>query len=450
MQTHHKKMSIFLATLVTAALIALLSTLTAAGDDPAESAPVEVYSPFGLFGPGTLGALPTSASRTILDTLGFDTIGEYQDYSLGLTKEIGVSWVRMDFEYDGWRFTEPAGYLDKLQANGIEVVGCVLPINPFVPANLDSFKDNFRHLIRRYPWIKVWQIGNEPDLSWDNPEDYPRFFFAGQQVVRERCPDCKVALAGAGARWPEQNFGEWRQSLAIYDRIVSKIADEARGDPKPFDIVDMHYYDFSGTGEGMLETLREYRDLPRKYGLSRDIEFWVTECATPTGPLTWPPDSPSQTEEQQAGELVARFVTMLGAQVKRVSWARFYENYRYQDLEGGFFDHAGLIYNGLGSEADEGIRAGTKKQGFYAYKTLVSKLGGCVRVHRLGAGHYKFFFDSGRQPVYVLWDAGGSTPPEELSGPIVVTDLQGVRTETLGELLTLGPIPVFVENSSLL
>jgi len=446
MRKRHKTAFLVIAALIIGALAAMLLTLAAGGSEQDDSASVEIYSPFGLFSPGTLGALPTSASLTVLKSLGFDSITQYQDYALGLTRELGVSWVRMDFPFNGWGFSEPAGYLEKFRNSGIEVVGCVLPINSFAPSDMVPFQTSMRELIQRYPWIKTWQIGNEPDLAWDNPDDYPRFFFAVQQVIRETCPDCRIALAGAGARWPSQDAEGWHRSLAVYDRIIGEIARQSGEDTMPFDILDMHFYDFRDTETEILESMKEYRKLPRKHGLSSDIEFWVTECATPTGPLTWPPDSPEQTEEEQASELVARFVTMLGAQVRRVAWARFYENYRYQDVEGGFYDHTGLIYNGLGYEAGAGVPAGTKKLSYRAYQTLISKLSGCTLVYKIDAGKYRFNFEDGREPVYVLWDAGGVEPPAEVAGLVVVTDLEGNSTELIGDQLKLVFMPVFVEK----
>lgn len=435
---------------VTALIVVVLSAtllILAAGDgDSDDSATVEVYNPFGLFSPGTLGALPTSARRAVLDSHGFDSIAQYQDYSLGLVQELGVSWVRLDFPFDGWGYNEPADYLEKLRNSGIEVVGCVLPINSFAPADLTQFQNSTRELVQRYPWIRIWQIGNEIDLSWDNPDDYPRFFFATKEVIREACPDCRIALAGAGARWPSADARSWHHSLEVYDRIIGEIARQSGDDTKPFDIIDMHFYDFFGTEIGMLYTMKEYRKLPQRYGLSPEIEFWVTECATYTGILTWPTDSPEQTEVEQASELVTRFVTMLGAQVKRVAWARFYENYRYEDHEGGFFDNTGLIYNGFGNEAERGIAAGTKKLSFRAYQTLIAKVSDCSFVHRIDAGKYRFHFEDGREPVYILWHAGGEDPPAEIAGPVLVTDLEGRTTERLGEELQLTSTPIFVEK----
>ncbi|MHB8858552.1 MAG: hypothetical protein ACYC6Z_03575 [Thermoleophilia bacterium] len=435
-----------IAAAAAAALIAMLIILSAYGEDTLENAPVDVYSPFGLYSPGTLGTLPTSASQMMMDALGFDTIEQYQNYSLGLTAELGVSWVRMDFYFDGWKFIEQPAYLEQLHARGFEVVGCVLPMNSSAPEDLTTFRTNLDHLVRRYPWIKIWQIGNEPDLSWDNPDDYPRFFFAARDEVLANCHDCKIALAGAGARWPGQDMEGWRHSLDVYDRIIGDIASQSPGNAKPFDIIDMHFYDFAGTEERMLETMKDYQSLLPRHGLSPEIDFWVSECATPTGSLSWPPNAPSQTEDQQAAELVARFVTMLGAQVDRVSWARFYENYRYEDIEDGFFDHCGLVYNGLGSEAGSGITAGTKKLGFRAYQTLISQLTGSSQVSRIDDGKYRFSFPDDRSPVYVLWNAGGTEPPSELRGPILVTDVEGNTAETTAEQLTLSSTPVFVND----
>ncbi|MCL4472320.1 MAG: hypothetical protein M1455_00040 [Actinobacteria bacterium] len=435
-----------IAAAAAAALIAMLIILSAYGEDALENAPVDVYSPFGLYSPGTLGTLPTSASQMMMDALGFDTIEQYQNYSLGLTTELGVSWVRMDFYFDGWKFIEQPAYLEQLHARGFEVVGCVLPMNSSAPEDLTTFRTNLDHLVRRYPWIKIWQIGNEPDLSWDNPDDYPRFFFAARDEVLANCHDCKIALAGAGARWPGQDMEGWRHSLDVYDRIIGDIASQSPGNAKPFDIIDMHFYDFAGTEERMLETMKDYQSLLPRHGLSPEIDFWVSECATPTGSLSWPPNAPSQTEDQQAAELVARFVTMLGAQVDRVSWARFYENYRYEDIEDGFFDHCGLVYNGLGTEAGSGITAGTKKLGFRAYQTLISQLTGSSQVSRIDDGKYRFSFPDDRSPVYVLWNAGGTEPPSELRGPILVTDVEGDTAETTAEQLTLGSTPVFVNE----
>ena len=82
-----------------------------------------------------------------------------------------------------------------------------------------------------------------------------------------------------------------------------------------------------------------------------------------------------------------------------------------------------------------------------ADQTLIAKVGSCYRVHRLGARAYKFFFnDDDRDPVYILWDAGNTTAPADVSGPVTITDLSGSETEMAAEDLTLTPVPIFVEK----
>lgn len=155
--------------------------------------------------PGTLNELPPGAGRQMLAALGTETVEEYQDWSLGLVRESGA----------GWGFDYPAYLLDRLPGSGVAVVGCIRPINRHAPVDLSGFEAEVRRLVERYPWIKDWQIGNEPDLGWDDPGDFARLYLAGEAAVRESCPDCRVALAGAAALFPVRH-----DALAPYDQIL--------------------------------------------------------------------------------------------------------------------------------------------------------------------------------------------------------------------------------------
>ncbi len=437
--------------LLTIALVGggALSLLFLAEKDENESGPpVKVTSPYGLFSPGTLDGLPPGAARTMLQTLGMDSLTPYQDYSLGLVKEVGVSWVRINFVFDGWSFLEAADYLNKLHNAGLQVVGTATIMNRFAPADLTVFKTEFGKLIRRYPWITIWQIGNEPNISWENPDDYPRFFLAGRELVRDTCSTCRVALAGFAARYPSQISDSL--DFEIYDNIVSEIVRKAPADGHPpFDIFDLHYYGFYDSQRDVLQTIRNTHGLLSVHGVDINTDFWVTETATTSGQPAFPPEAPPQTEDQQAAELVERFTAMLSEGVSHVSWSRPYENYRYTDDEGSFYNYAGLIYNGLGQEEASGIKAGTKKKAFYAYQTLVARTAAAVEVQRLALGQYRFSFRGSRSPVYVLWSDSAAALPDEITGPVNVTDLMGKQRQTMAEDLSLGPMPVFVESRPL-
>ena len=184
-----------------------------------------------------------------------------------------------------------------------------------------------------------------------------------------------------------------------------------------------------------------------------DVEIWVTETATHSGKPVEPAWAQDQSEEQQAAELVRRFVTSLGAGVSRISWARPYENYMYnRAFVDGYYDMTAIIYNGLGQEAARGIEPATKKLSWYAYQTLIAKVKGYESVIDPAPGVYECSFAGGRAPVFVVWDAGaGARPgdllPGEYRGEVRVTDMRGNETLRPPADLLPGPLPVFIEPS---
>lgn len=413
------------------------------GQGDPDRRPEAVANPaFGLYAPGTLNELPPSAGEQMLAALGMDNVEAYQDWSLDLVRESGAGWVRIDFRYTGWGFDYPAHLVERLGGSGIATVGCVRPVNKRSPADLADFRQELKQLIERFPWIKVWQIGNEPDLGWDDPADFARLFLVGEEVVRESCPDCRVALAGAAALFPGHH-----DTLAYYDQLLGAIAAGASARERlPFDIVDLHFYGYAGSEDEILATVDAFRSLLSRHGMAPDTAFWVTETATHSGQPTWPTEAPPQSPELQAAELVRRFTVLLGAGAERVSWARPYENHRHGELPDGFFDNAALVYNGLGREQALGVAAGTRKPAFLAYQALARKTRGYTGVVCLAPGRYRFDFSDGRPPLYVLWGAEGGPLPEGLSGTVAVTGPDGEEQRVDASMVQPGWMPVLVEK----
>ena len=439
---HGKLIAALLALALAGATLTIVIYVAESGEAEGEP-PVAFHNPFGLYGPGTLDEVPPSAGLQMIDALGMKSLAAYQDYSLGIIRDIGVSWVRIDFTYNGSSFAEPAAYLEKLHQAGIEVVGCARPINRTLPADLTSFRAGMTHLVRRYPWIKIWQIGNEPNISMDDPGDYPRLFIAGRDAVRSACSDCQVALAGAATRYPKQPSTD--HVLQVYGQIITSIMRQTPAGSPPFDIFDLHYYGFADSENDIISIVQSFQDLLARRGVPAGTDLWVTETGTSTGQPSHPTDVPVQTEGQQAAELIERFTTLLSLGASHVSWSRPFENFRYDNTQGSFYDHTGLIFNGLGQEAAQGIKPGTKKLAYYAYQTLIEETRGATRMQRLGPGRYRYLFD-GRSPVYVLWSDSPGPEPAGLSGPVTVVDIGGRRTAATGQKLTLSATPVFVET----
>ena len=436
MKTHHKTIAFFIIAGALALTLALLLPAWRTDGEVVKDGS-EARSPFGVYSPGSLAEVPLSAGQSMIGALGLETLTDYEEYSVAMITELGVSWVRIDFLFDGWRFDEPTS-LELLQQAGFSVIGTARPVNHSTPEDLSRFQDELGRLVSRYPWIKTWQIGNEPNIHWD-PEDYARLFLAGEQAVRERCPDCSIALAGVAARYPSNE-----EAYSHYERILDAIDAGFDGPGDPFDIFDIHYYGTYGSDADMLAALEAYSALMGEHGYG-EREFWVTETSTIAGSPRTLSAAAAQTEEQQAAELVRRFVTMLGGGVARVAWARPYENYRYHGVDAGYYDYNALVYNGLGDEAKAGIAAGTRKMAFFAYQSLIERLQGYTRVELLTPGQYRFAFEDGRPPAFVVWAAGGNTTPQVPGGRVSVKAVDG--NEWFAEVsdISLGENPLILE-----
>ena len=431
--------ALVLASLAGGALTALLIAMPGDGE-VGRTSTTQICSPFGIYNPGSLDEVPGEPGRAMIASLGLGSLGEYEDYSIGLVGEIGATWVRADFVYDHGTFHERPELLGKYHENGLDVVGCIRPNNPDGLGDLSVFESGLRKLIGRYPWISVWQIGNEGNLGWNTADDFARFFTSGQRVVREECPACRVALGGVATLRPSPE-----ESYDSYKSIVASIASSPTGGPRPFDIFDFHFYGYYGREPELVNYVGKYRDMLTANDME-NVEIWMTESATTTGTLAWPPGTPVQTEEDQASALVKRFVAALDADVERVSWARPYENCNYAGVEGGYFDNTGLVYNGLGQESQRGITSGTRKTAFRAYQTLASRLGKCFDVEVLAPNQYEFSFSDGRQPFYVVWGEPGSMLAEGITGPVTITTLDGANSDVDADDFSPGPVPVFVKK----
>lgn len=429
-------LSFFAALLIIGILSACSCSDDTGDEDSVTSVEEGLANPYGLYAPGTFEFIDFEGRDLIISVLGLETLEQFQDYTIGLIDELGVSWVRIDYYYVDSMFVEYPAYVTKLNQRGVEVVGCIRPWDPLVPGQDPEFEAALEELIAANPQVTVWQLDNEPDLAKYEPEAYVDVFIAMQRVVRAECPSCRVALAGAAVP-----FDGGTRDREFYDVVLSGIATRLE-DPRAFDIIDLHVYGRAGFYQLMPQLLEDYRELMERYGFAPDIATWITELATYTGQPSTPAGYPRQTEEQQAAELLKRFAIAAAGGVERMAWNRFYENYQYGADSNGYFDNTGLVYNGLGTEAAEGVAPGTRKMAYFAYQTLIAETSGYVAVDYLAPGQYRYRFADGRGPLYLLWDEDGSPVTPELAGGVELIDYAG--NTSYADTVTPGEMPVLV------
>ncbi len=284
--------------------------------------------------------------------------------------------------------------------------------------------------------IRYWQIGNEPNWGWATscpPDEFARRAGIIAAGIRAACPDCTILMGGL-LDGPEMG------DLAL-EPYLGRFLDAGGGEW--IDVYNFHYYGVarptgaSGvqnyrTGEDILGRMRLVLD---RFGYG-DRPIWVSETSTFSGRM----GDLVQLEEEQAADLVKRFVLLGQLGVEKVFWTYVTEP-KYEGTGEGFFDQAGLVYDGFGP-ADRG--AGVKKRAFFAYQHLIARLRGAVPtgIHtERGVTTARFSLDG--KTVAVLWQ-----DPWERRGPVwlrapsrvevvdiygtLLFEFEGVRSLTLG------------------
>jgi len=333
----------------------------------------------------------------------------------------------------------------------------------FLPRDMKAYREYVRAVVERYdgkapgsPMVCYWQAENEPNLGRQGtPEQYAALLRETYRVAKQANPRCKIVIGGVGG-WVGHGSGS---SLHGFRNFYLPALKRLGG--TGFDVFDHHWYgNATGDYRAYGEVHREVRTALDKHGFEH-VPIWITEMGSYSGKPRghWP-----QSEEQQAADLVRRYVYPMSLGVDKIFWAfGLVEGFKHND---GYFDHTGLIYNGRES-SDKG--RGVKKLSYYTYRLMTKKLEGKRsdgEVSGLPANVYAYRFGHAPELVTVIWWDWWNEPDAKdktLSLPIArdvrvtvaITDGDGTQKSWQAEaregrvLITLGREPLFVEPAEI-
>ncbi len=313
--------------------------------------------------------------------------------------------------------------------------------------------------------IKYWQMGNEPH------DNLVSDFATLQRITYRAIKDAdstSMVLIGGVSGFPD-NY------ISRFENIYAPILTELAGDY--IDIFDFHWYG-TATGEYRLrdsvsgeDVLEHIRATLTANGFPADLPLWITEMGSYSGDPVGP-QFPYQTEEQQAGDYLKRFVYPLSRGIEKIFPAfGLVEGFKY---DGGYFDFTGLIYDGWGSY-DMGI--GVKKLAYFSHKKMTEKLEGsdwenvqtintgveniyCYRFLKDDTGIHVAWYDYFDNPGYIQGDTIEFILNDINSERVIVTDAvpydilySAFCTDTLSVTggsvqIPLSENPVFIETLS--
>lgn len=240
----------------------------------------------------------------------------------------------------------------------------------------------------RFP-IRYWMTISEPDnpRDWDDtPENYAVLIKTMYKAIKRADSKGKLVIHGsAGAIGGGVKAYE---TDGFFHRVFKKLKGIIPAEQYRDFIWGFHYTTDAGTYLISEDLIKSMNRLTKDFGF-RLFPIWVTETGTFSGDLSYMrrgerslpetgrdtrsflkhPElgqrrgkSLSQTERQQAGELVKRFVFNIAKGVKKVFWVRLVDS----SFEVGSFKGVGLL-----------TLDGEKKLSYYTYKFMIDKMEGC-------------------------------------------------------------------------
>ena len=261
--------------------------------------------------------------------------------------------------------------------------------------DIAAYQAFLQQAVRRYPFVKAWQIENEPDnkLFWpDTPENYLTLLKVSYQAIKRANPDALLVIGGASH--PTALDGKfWSE--------VFQLLEKQRGKERYFDVFDIHWFLHVDRYMQNIEQLTEYvqnaRGKLNKAGYQA-VPVWITEMASYSGsPMELGPVS----EKQHAGELVKLYVHSLSQGVSKIFWVRLIEWSGFKGKKNGYFGNTGLINNPQNDGESH------KKLAYYSYKKIAELFKGINLKNfdtlnlKEQAHAYKFIKDG--HPVYFIW-----------------------------------------------
>jgi len=331
-----------------------------------------------------------------------------------------------------------------------------------------------------YPKIKYWQVGNEPgNNKWTfnektlvNGKEVLLLAYATNQFAKKlktHCSDCKIVLAGvAGDSRPDYyrrfiydtvsypgdcNDNNCEDVRGYYRKLVRdlKYLKLAEGlEVANFDVFDFHHHHHQPLEHTSWSNIKFKYDIIKKL-LEEEgfptIPIWMTETTTWTGSPTGEPwisePYPKRTEEDQAGELIKRFVYSYFLGIKKVFWSSLIDS-PYGDNDTGYFANVGLLKIN-----------GDKKISFDTFKLMISKMKNFQTVEKIDVGNqdtylFKFNFGSEKSPFLVFWKENGDIQLNLLGkiNPYLAASVINLKGEETGETIyniTGKVFPKFIE-----
>jgi GH35 family endo-1,4-beta-xylanase len=327
--------------------------------------------------------------------------------ALNLVLRAGVKWHRSAIEWmdveprnNEYRWEDTDNFIDLLYKNGLNMVFTLRSVSSWgtkhsaarggfarasMPLSMKEYLEFVSQTVKRYKnKVKYWQIENEPcGRFWrSSKKNYAILLKSAYGVIKNEDPDSHVLLGGLTARKIIEDEG---------NGFLSTILKHGAGNY--FDILDIHAYREVSRIEKATQNARK---ILVKYGFSgtRSKPIWITETGTPVR-------AGATSEEEQAADVIRRYVIAFANGVEKVFWWKVSDDFRSHSVNSSSLKFYGLL--------DFDLRP---KPAYYAYQFMTSKLrsfDSVVELNRPGSRVFQFNFRD-KTSIFIIWKENSTKP----------------------------------------
>lgn len=360
---------------------------------------------------------------------GHNTVVDNIDKSIDLIKALGINYIRDDIRWaliEQYKYKNLDKWILKLKENNIKILAILgFPSKGTIgddwkissEEELNKYSDYVSDFANRYPFIKDYEVWNEPNKAWTTDENlywYTRMVKRTKEILTK---DEEIKINAGSLMTPAKDTNTQLTAQTFFDKILNIGLNEETGI-----IMSYHQYDNSYTRKYMKPVEEEIKEILNNHGgfiKSSITEFGVRSYIE------------GKSEDERCQEIIKQSIL-----VSNITDLNIYYSLREVNDKIDEENYGILNYNY------------TPKLAYYAMKNYYENTNGAeyIGTINLAEGLETHVYNKDGKPKIITWAKDNTKNITIEYKDFTATDLYGKEIQNQNGTLTITSSPVYLDN----
>lgn len=360
---------------------------------------------------------------------GHNTVVDNIDKSIDLIKALGINYIRDDIRWaliEQYKYKNLDKWILKLKENNIKILAILgFPSKETIgddwkissEEELNKYSDYVSDFANRYPFIKDYEVWNEPNKAWTTDENlywYTRMVKRTKEILTK---DEEIKINAGSLMTPAKDTNTQLTAQTFFDKILNIGLNEETGI-----IMSYHQYDNSYTRKYMKPVEEEIKEILNNHGgfiKSSITEFGVRSYIE------------GKSEDERCQEIIKQSIL-----VSNITDLNIYYSLREVNDKIDEENYGILNYNY------------TPKPAYYAMKNYYENTNGAeyIGTINLAEGLEAHVYNKDGKPKIITWAKDNTKNITIEYKDFTATDLYGKEIQNQNGTLTITSSPVYLDN----